>query len=261
MGRNSWPDAATVDPPRNRRFMHQAPPQPPPLSAELAVRAFDAEIEFNEALSDFQAANLPLELPAAEFLRAANRAGFSWSIRSDAGGCSALALMHDGGAEITTTAPEGQLLRSLLSLLGALPMPAAEASPQPAESEPVAEPAAGASPLDVYNAARDGIIRNAVVAAIDATVAAQSLAAGTDGAVAAEPASDPITPLTAEQQATAVAMVGAMSQAERKAFSVAFRNAFNVPRSVVSLVPLITERQHLEFVDRFTTEAAGGVGA
>ena len=257
-----------MDPPRNRRCMHQPPPQPPPLSSELAVRAFDAETAFNKALAAFQAENLPLEKSLAEFLQAANRAGFSWSIRAvDTDGCLELSLFHQGGAEITcTTAPEGQL-RSLLSLLGALPMPAAEASPQPAAqslaagtdgavaAEPSPEPAASSPFVTLVLAAQAGN------AHAEAAIAAQSLAAGTDGAVAAEPASDPTTPLTAEQQATAVAMVGAMSQAERRAFSVAFRNAFNVPRSVASLVPLITERQHLEFVDRFTTEAAGGVAA
>ena len=102
-----------------------------------------------------------------------------------------------------------------------------------------------------------------------AWIAARSLAVATDGAVAAaDPASEPATPLTApdaplseEQKVAAVGMVGAMTLAERKAFAIAFRNAFSVPREQVSLVPLITQIRHLEFIDRVTTEAAGGVVA
>jgi hypothetical protein len=232
-------------------------------SPELAVRAFVAETEFNQALSSFQGDNLPL-LPrtdAASFLQAANRAGFSWTIRAARGDSVELALLHDGGAESDITTTAAALLPTLLGLLGVFPA-VHQADPQPVEPDAVA--------------VIDGVIHVCGDTAWlstppgnDAAIAAQSLAVATDGAVAAaDPASEPATPLTApdaplseEQKAAAVAMVGAMSMAKRTAFTIAFRNAFSVPRGEVSLVPLITQIQHLEFIDRFTTEAAGGVVA
>lgn len=219
-------------------------------NAELAIRAFEAEIAFNQSLSDFQGANLPLldGTDATPFLRAANLAGFSWTIRAAHGESLELALLHCGGAEIAITSPAAALLPTLLGLLGVLPaIPAA----QPVEPEaPTTDGAWLATPPD------NGLL----------SAAAQSLAAATDGAVAAAgPASEsapaPNDPLSAEQQVTAVAMVNAMPVAQRKAFSIAFRHAFSVPREQTTLAPLITEQRHLEFIDRVTTEAAGGVAA
>lgn len=279
--------SATVDPPRNHRLMACERPvhATAALSSELAVRAFDAEIAFNEALSDFQAKNLPKGQLWAEFLQAANRAGFSWSIRYAHPDSLELILAHCGGFQVIThTAPAG-LLPALLGLLGVLvstlpavdreaacsttAAPSGMAFPQPAEPEPAAEPAPASPFVATVQAAQ------AANAHAEAAIAAQSLAAVTDGAVAApEPSSgpveagplaaahgDPTTPLTAEQRATALAMVDVMARIELKAFNIAFRNAFNVPRTVTSLKPLITQRQHLELIDRFTTEAAGRVAA
>jgi hypothetical protein len=232
-------------------------------SPELAVRAFEAEIEFNEALSSFQCYNLPLlaGTDAASFLQAANRAGFSWTIRAAHGDSVELALLHDGGAESAITTTAAALLPTLLGLLGVLPA-VHQAAPQPVEPEAVAV-------IDGVNHVCGDAAWLSTPPGNDAAIAAQSLAVATDGAVAAaDPASEPATPLTApdaplseEQKAAAVAMVGAMSVMQRKAFTIAFRNAFSVPREQVSLVPLITQIQHLEFIDRVTTEAAGGVVA
>jgi hypothetical protein len=272
-------------------------------SPELAVRAFEAEIQFNEALSSFQGDNLPLlaGTDAASFLQAANRAGFSWTIRAVHGDSVELALLHDGGAESAITTTAAALLPTLLGLLGVVPA-VHQAAPQPVEPEAVAvidgaaaaaDPASEpATPLTAPDAplsekqkavgmGRIGVMTMAqrqewlrqqwlsTPPGNDAALAAQSLAVATDGAVAAaDPASEPATPLTApdaplseEQKAAAVDMVGAMSTAQRKAFTIAFRNAFSVPREQASLVPLITQIQHLEFIDRFTTEAAGEVAA
>jgi hypothetical protein len=209
------------------------------------------------------------------FLHAANRAGFSWMIRAAHGDSVELALLHDGGAESAITTTAAALLPTLLGLLGVLPA-VHQAAPQPVEPEAVAVAAitpasAGFQALDVGRATAVAVVESlvSVAAKSQADVAAQSLAVATDGAVAAaDPASEPATPLTApdaplseEQKTAAVAMVGAMSVAQRKAFTIAFRNAFSVPREQVSLVPLITQIQHLEFIDRVTTEAAGGVAA
>lgn len=221
-------------------------------NAELAIRAFEAEIAFNAALSAFQSANLPLQegANAALFLQAANLAGFAWTVRAAHGESLELALLHCGGAEIAITSPAAALLPTLLGLLGVLPAIPAIPAAQPVEPEaPTTDGAWLATPPDERLSA-----------------AAESLAAATGGAVAAagpalESAQAPNAPLSEEQKATAVAMVGAIGAAQRKAFSIAFRNAFAVPRDVISLAPLITQIQHLEFIDRFTAEAAGKVAA
>ena len=105
-------------------------------SPELAVRAFEAEIQFNEALSSFQGDNLPLlaGTDAASFLQAANRAGFSWTIRAVHGDSVELALLHDGGAESAITTTAAALLPTLLGLLGVFPA-VHQAAPQPVEPE------------------------------------------------------------------------------------------------------------------------------
>jgi hypothetical protein len=236
----------------------------PPLAhnAKLAIRAFEAEQHFNQALSDFQGANLPLRegTDAALFLQAANQAGFAWTLRAAHGDSVELALLHNGGAEIAITTTAAALLPTLLGLLGVLPT--AEPIAQPVEPEaPTTDGAWLATPPgdapDLLATATDGLL----------SAAAQSLAAATDGAVAAAgPAADgavaaAFQPLSEEQKATAVAMVNAIGAAQRKSFSIAFRNAFAVSRDVISLVPLITELRHLQFIDRFTAEATGKVAA
>lgn len=267
-------------------------------NAELALRAFEAEQHFNQALSDFQGANLPLRegTDAALFLQAANQAGFAWTLRAAHGDSVELALLHNGGAEIAITTPAAALLPTLLGLLGVFPPcpQALSAAPQPPEPEAIAvitpvcsdesaakawaeaaiTPAsAGYQALDVGRATAVAVVESlvSVAAKSRADVAARSLAAATNGAVAAgdpdgsaaayEAAYEHLAPLSVEQKAAAVAMVGAMSMAQRKAFTIAFRNAFSVPREQVSLAPLITQIQHLEFIDRFTTEVAGEVAA
>ena len=76
--------------------------------------------------------------------------------------------------------------------------------------------------------------------------------------VAEQPeASSPL--LDEQQKATAVAMCKAMDPVTRKAFTISFRDAFRVDREARSIIPLITELRHLEFIDRFSVEAAGGI--
>jgi hypothetical protein len=92
-----------------------------------------------------------------------------------------------------------------------------------------------------------------------AEVAAESLAAATGGMVFELAEGDPSTPLTDEQKATAVKMVSDLTVPDRKSFAIHYRNVFNIPKEVKSVVGTITELRHLEFIDRFTVEAAGGV--
>jgi len=96
-----------------------------------------------------------------------------------------------------------------------------------------------------------------------AQLAAESLAAATGGAVVAEVVADPKPDasqlLTDEQKAVCVEMIKALSTDGRKAFTIAFRDAFQVPREAKAIAPLITEVRHMEFCDRWSVEASGGV--
>ena len=67
--------------------------------------------------------------------------------------------------------------------------------------------------------------------------------------------------LTPEEIEAAVGMVKVMQPAQRKAFTIAFRNAFDVPDTVTRIASEIKQVRHLQFIDRFTVEAAGGIAA
>ena len=54
-------------------------------------------------------------------------------------------------------------------------------------------------------------------------------------------------------------MIRDMPPIRRKEFSAAFRQAFAVPADAKQVRPYITHRRHLEFCDRYTVEAAGGI--
>jgi hypothetical protein len=91
-----------------------------------------------------------------------------------------------------------------------------------------------------------------------ATAAAESLAAATAGEVVPEPADRSAEdPLTDAEKATAKAMIKGMAADQRKAFTIAFRHAFRVPAEQTAIAPLIVQFKHLDFIDRFTGEAAG----
>lgn len=56
-------------------------------------------------------------------------------------------------------------------------------------------------------------------------------------------------------------MIRCMPPEVRAAFSRAFRTTFDVPAEARQITPYITTLQHLQFIDRFTVEAAGGIAA
>ena len=74
-----------------------------------------------------------------------------------------------------------------------------------------------------------------------------------------DPEPDPSTPLTDEQKAAAVAMIKALTPDQRHAFTISFRDAFRVDRSVKAIAPVIKQLQHLHFCDRWSIETVGGV--
>ena len=204
-----------------------------PLSTELALRAFEADQAFSTALAAVQASFKP-GLSPIEAARAANAHGFAWLSRpcDDDPALVQVCLRHQGGAE---TAAVGENIAQLLAgLLGIALQPATQTS-EPEEGTddaplvcPAVRPAAPATPEPEPEPIEEH--------------------------------SEPAAQLLDEQQkATAVSMCKAMDAATRKAFTIAFRDAFRVDRDQRSIIPLITELKHLEFIDRFSIEAAGGI--
>jgi hypothetical protein len=204
----------------------------PPLSTELALRAFEADQAFSTALAAVQSSFQP-GLSPIEAARKANAHGFAWLSRpcDDDPALVQVMLRHQGGAE--TAAVGDNIAQLLAGLLGIALQPAAQTS----------EPEVGGDDADpvVCPAVRP--------------------AAPVDPEPEAEPEQQqPASQLLDDQQkATAVAMCKAMDAATRKAFTISFRDAFRVDRDARSIIPLITELKHLEFIDRFSIEAAGGI--
>lgn len=222
----------------------------PPLCPELMQRHFEAECAFNAALAQFQAQVQPindLSLPAV--LAAANPAfeeGFCYLIRHQ-GSAVEVALRHKGGAEEVSEVPGMSLVDADLALVLAclLGIPVLE-------SDQVCEP----------DLVREDLVSGAVPeqAAVEAPAGEPDLI-GPDSPVDLPAANPGTAVLTPEQHSTALAMIKQMEAPARKAFQIAFRNAFDLDRNVTRITPHITQVRHLEFIDRFTIEAAGGVAA
>jgi hypothetical protein len=222
---------------------------PDPISTELALRAFEADAAFSTALATLQeqVAHDRAGIPAG--LALANQHGFSWLFRPTGDGLTEAVLRHSGGAEEKALGddPAGLIL-GLLGLSALQRIQASEPEEFMQETHKAAEvqPQSGTGSLVLE--------------------AAQSLAAATGGAVVEEeepaeaaPGRAQDDPLTDDEKAAAVAMIKAMDGPQRKAFSIAFRHGFEVPATEKAIAPLIQQFRHLQFVDRFTGEAAGVV--
>jgi hypothetical protein len=295
-----------------------------PLSTELALKAFEADVAFNAALAQFQK-DPPEGTIVAEARRAAGH-GFSWFCRPSEPGFFEVRLRHAGGAEISA---EGESVTALLAgLLGhsiALKIgviATAQAAEPEQEEAGLEEALAVATQGSAYKAAlipsalHDADVRSsafleanglmttavakaaataeqlapqsqpvtgamvasslaaaavpslaAVIAALPpspAQAAAESTTAATGGAVVEEEPDDVerlrlAGPLTDEQKAVCIAMIKTLTTDQRKNFTIAFRDAFRVPREEKAIAPLIAEVRHMEFCDRWSIENAGGV--
>jgi len=210
---------------------------PPP--DELAARQ-----RFYCCLSDLQGQVLTPAATCGPDLRAllvlASEYGFCWF---DTG--SELIVAHIGGHQIACQEEEGATTGQAVCWALGLPM---SLIPERAAAEPSA-PAADADEPDA--------------AAPDPEPAAEE---EEEKAAAPDPDPEPSTPgrattdpLTESERSAALAMVKAMAADQRKAFTLAFRHAFSVPREEKAIAPLIQQFQHLQFVDRFSGEAAGVV--
>ena len=218
------------------------------MSTELALRAFEADASYSAALAEFQA-TVPDGIHPIQAARQAAALGFCWFSRPIDASLVEVRLRHSGGAD---SVAEGSSVTELLAgLLGIVwPGDAQAAEPDgicdlrimsPGEH---VEPGPPAEPEPVQ-------------------VAAESLAAATSGVVVTEPVADPepdpSTPLTAEQRAVAINMIKSLTADQRQSFTIHFRDAFRVERSVKAIAPVITELRHLHFCDRWSIENAGGV--
>ena len=219
-----------------------------PMSTELALRSFEADASFSAALAEFQA-TITEGIHPIQAARQAAAHGFCWFSRPSEPGFVEVRLRHKDGAD---SVAEGSSVTELLAgLLGlAWPQEAQAAEPEEKCSLRIMSPSEHAEPA-------------AEPESLPVQVAAESLAAATSGVVVAEPVADPepdpTTPLTAEQKTVAVNMIKALSADQRQAFTISFRDAFRVERSIKAIAPVITELRHLQFCDRWSIEAAGGV--
>ena len=224
-------------------------PAPPTTQLE-ADQAFAASLcQFQQQAADHGT--------AAALLASAHEFGFSWFSRpaTDALGTQVV-LRHVGGAAFDAIGDDPALL--LLGLLGGgwwlgelysvtldPALQPAEPAPEPTAAPPEPEPAPIAPAQPEPPAAQ---------------AAAESLAAATGGTVFELAEGDPaLTPLTDAEKAQAKQVVAEMTVAQRRSFAIAFRNAFAVDKEEKSIIPLITELRHAEFVNRFSIEANGGV--
>ena len=220
----------------------------------LAVRQLEAKASCFAALAEFQKSK-PAPTITKEVRRAAAH-GFAWFARPSEPGFFEVRLCHADGAEISA---EGSSITALLAgLLGhPLAQDVAVVAAAAAAEEVAGTPAASLAEEEA------GTPTAPEPSTAPVQAAAESLAAATGGAVvvevAADPGPDPATPLTDQQKAVAIGMISSLSAEQRKVFTIAFRDAFRVPREVRAIVPLIAEARHMEFCDRWSIEAAGGV--
>ena len=220
----------------------------PPTTQLEADQAFAAALcEFQKQAADHGT--------TAGLLASAHEFGFSWFSRpaTDALGTQVV-LRHVGGAAFDAIGDDRAVL--LLGLLGGgfgeLYSVTLDPPPQPAE--PVPKPAA--PPPEPEPAP----ITPAQPEPPAAQAAAESLAAATGGTVFELAEGDPaLTPLDDAMKAQAKQMIAELTAPQRKAFAIAFRNAFAVDKEEKSIIPLITELRHAEFVNRFSIEANGDV--
>ena len=242
--------------------LDRPPAGPDPLAAELVRLRWDAELQFNAALAQFQAALQPAtDLTLASVVRSAQPAfalGFSYLVRQDSDRVEVL-LRHQAGAEEISWADSATLCSPALLLAGLLGIPvepvaqAVDPEQHAAEPEQVqAEPNALCASADTEPVSID------VVPEPAATEPEPDLM-GPDSP-ADRPGDHPTLSLLSQEQIdAAVLMIKQMDAAQRKSFTIAFRHAFDIDSSVTRIAGEIKQLRHLEFIDRFTIEAGGGV--
>jgi hypothetical protein len=222
-----------------------------------ALQRMNLESEMFAALSAFQHSAIgsaPVEpsllavltraLPAFE-------AGFAYTAAHWHGELTV--TLHYRGAELGSSAPAAvdsysdTTARLLAGLLGIPLRELGDAS----EPEPLA--------VDEQTTAPDP---DPVPEPVEAATEQQDAAAEPEDEEFDDLEPDDVTrPLSESEKATAVEMVKVLPVDQRKAFTKTFRDVFAVPADSKQIVPFITELRHLQFIDRFTVEASGGIAA
>ena len=270
------------------RVLQLASPLMHPLSAELALKSFEADAALSAALAEFQSS--PLTGNVLEETRRAANHGFGWYCRPSEPGFYEVRLRHKAGAEICA---EGESITAVLAGLLGHPLaqdiavvaaaqaaepdkicdpcilsPGEQSGPEPTEDRTglsyTCDPAGDTGPHVEMDATPAAAMAAQPAPTPAVQVAAESLAAFTGGAVVTEPSKyvpDPATPLTEQEKALGVQMLREFNPPKRHAFTIAFRSAFRVPREARGIKDLIVEWRHLQFFQTWETEAAGGVAA
>lgn len=224
-----------------------------------------SQAAFYAALAALQAQLTPATT-MAEALALLPAHGLAWYLLpGDADECHELRLCHAEGHSLASWSTPGASLR--VALAGLIGLPALLLGPADPVAEPQAPPTAEPAPPHCWLQGRAGSPpvepkpEPAAPAAIEA--AAASLAEATGGTVVEEAeaeAEDPshsTEPLSEADRATTLELVKAMTAEQRRAFTIAFRDAFSVPREARAVAPLITQERHRQFVCRFVDEAEG----
>lgn len=235
-----------------------------PIPSLPALQHMNAEAAMFIALAQFQAVacqqppvppRLPQVLAAA---LPAFQAGFSYT--SSFWNGELCVTLHHGGAELgsSSAAPIDNYTETAAQLLaGLLGIPLADGLTSDADlleaiAPAVVHPIAAVAPAAVEP---EPIDSPAQEPATDESEQAEQPPADATAPI------DVRRPLSERERESAVGMVKCMPVDVRKAFSRAFREVFEVPAEAKQLVPFIQELRHMQFIDRFTVEAAGGVAA
>jgi hypothetical protein len=223
-------------------------PSPPPSQAAYYAALAALQAQLTPATTMLEALAL---LPAH---------GFAWYLLpGDVDGGHELRLCHAEGWNVATFADLAGLPLAFAGLVGIPAVLITTATVVERFSDALGKATTG--PQGPPTAEPGLVLSVEPRGASPLATAAASLAEATDGTVVedAEP-EDPshsTEPLSEADRATTLELVKAMTAEQRKAFTIAFRDAFNVPRDARAVAPLILEERHRQFVCRFVDEVEG----
>lgn len=226
------------------------PPDPQRLNIEREMFTRLSEFQQSAVRAPAAAPTLAAVLAAAV---PALEAGFAYTTVHRRGELTV--TLHYQGAELGSSAPAsldsyGQTTARLLAGLLGIPVLDAEDSSEAEPQQPLTSP----SEVVVTPAASPETASPGVPDELEEEEEEEF----DDGL---EPSEDVTRALSEAEKTTAVDMVKVLPTEQRKAFTKAFREVFQVPPDSKQIVPFITELRHLQFIDRFTVEASGGIAA
>ena len=227
------------------------------MSVELALRLYNSDCAFNAALAKYQAgvgAIAELSLPAVvEAAKPAFALGFSYCVRQDSEEMQVVLRHADGGEEISSASGD-TLFSPALLLAGLLGIPVGTST----QSSNPDQHTKGPESVQTEHYAIDALIQS-VTEPVAEPAAAEPDLIGPDSPDDLPGDHASLRMLTPDEVELAVGWIKAMPAASRKAFTIGFRTAFEVPDNVVRIAGEIKQLRHFQFVDRFVVEAAGDI--